>query len=136
MNKMNTWIVGIAICLMANLASATDYATPAGVTLMSEADIKSKVVGNTLEGITKKGEHWAEWYGDTGKVVGRWKKKWIYYGKWQTEGPVFCVKYPDEPSDNWCNTMSLEGDAIVFYDKKGKVEGNGADLRPGKPDWL
>jgi hypothetical protein len=60
------------------------YTTPEGVTLMTEAELKSTLVGNTYAGDSTRypGSTFIEYTQPDGKISGLWNAKDRYKGAW------------------------------------------------------
>ena len=107
------------------------YTKPEGVTILSEAEIRSKIVGSTIDGKSVKGPLYTEFYAPNGKGKGLWdgdKYKFDY----AISGPVYCYK---GQGFNGCNMFALSGDEITWYKLSGE-EATKAKLLPGNAKGL
>ncbi len=106
----------IAGCLVGSGAAAqevpTDYTVPEGVTVLSEQELRIKIVGNTMIGFDY-GKKWAEYFAEDGTIMGTWGPD-RYRGKWTIAGPVMCFDYPGTYDDE-CNTIALDGNIWLTF---------------------
>lgn len=123
---------GVALAQFQGLPVPDEFTTPEGVTLLTEEEIRAKIIGNTLEG-KEYGKRWWELYLPDGNIAGLWATE-RYGGKWTLSGPVMCYDYKGSGYDG-CWTMSLEGDKIDYYKMDGEPDGD-AKLREGNPKAL
>jgi hypothetical protein len=114
-------MAALAFGLMSGVALAEqDYVVPDGVTLMTEDEIRDKIIENTLGG-NDYGKKWFEYYKEDGKIKGIWDRD-RYRGKWTLEGPVMCFDYAGSGYDG-CWTISLDDDDTVhWYKPTGELD--------------
>ena len=100
----------VTVCFLAGEVAAqevpTTFTIPEGVTILSENDLRTKIVGNTLAGVAD-GTKWVEYYAKDGTIRGKWGGD-RYGGKWKISGSVMCFDYQGTEDDE-CNTIALEG---------------------------
>ncbi len=132
--RLNGALAALAFGLMSGVALAEqDYVVPEGVTLMTEDEIRSKIIGNTLTG-TDYGKKWWEFYVPDGKIKGLWDRE-RYRGKWSLDGPVMCFDYAGTGYDG-CWTMSLDGNTVHYYKPTGELDDPPDELLPGNTKGL
>jgi hypothetical protein len=111
---------------LGEIAEGKQYTKPEGVTVMSEAELRSKMVGNTIDGKSTKGPLYTEFYAPDGKGKGLWDGD-KYSFDYAISGPVYCYK---GDGFNGCNLVGLRGDDITWVELDGKKSGE-AKLLPG-----
>lgn len=132
--RLNGALAALAFGLMSGVALAEqDYVVPEGVTLMTEDEIRSKIIENTLTG-TDYEKQWWEFYAPDGKIKGLWEGQ-RYRGKWSLDGPVMCLKYAGTGYDG-CWTMSLDGNTVQWYKRNGKLDDPPSELLSGNTKGL
>ena len=88
------------LVLTPSLASAVDYTPPSNVSILSEQELLTKIVGHSLDGRENK---WLEYYEPStgpqksGNVFGVWSGLKRYAATWEIEGSLMCWRYPDHP---------------------------------------
>ncbi len=102
------------------------------VILMSEAELKKTLVGNTLAG-NSEGNTYIEYNQPDGLISGLWNEKERYKGEWTIEGKVWCYKYEESSG---CNTIAKSGNKIYWYTVDGTYEGSTSSLMTGDPRKL
>ena len=107
---------------MQETAESKEVIQPEGVTLMTEAELRETLVGNTYEGDSVKypGSTYIEFIQADGTIRGLWNGEDRYKGKWVISGPVWCYKYKNS---NGCNTLAKAGDTIFWYSLDGTTRG-------------
>ena len=102
------------------------YELPDGVTVMTEAEIRERIIGNTQIG-EYEGDKDPMYFLADGTLLGVWRDvRWCDY--WAVSGPVLCVGIS---SQRYCETLALEGKVVKPFD----LDGNGKatrDLVQGK----
>ncbi len=132
--RLNGALAALAFGLMSGVALAEqDYVVPEGVTLMTEDEIRSKIIENTMTG-TDYGKKWWEFYVSDGKIKGLWDRQ-RYRGKWSLDGPVMCFDYAGTGYDG-CWTMSLDGNTVHWYKPNGELDDPPSELLPGNEKGL
>lgn len=89
---------------------------------LSGAEIRARVVGNTIIGI-EDGKYYEEFLQPNGGIAGRNNRE-SYRGWWRIDGNQLCLAYdPDDdqtlatPPRNWdCSTLALSGDRLTWKD--------------------
>ncbi len=120
-------IAALAVGFFPGLASAgQDYVVPDGVTLLTEDEIRDKIIENTVGGLDY-GKKWFEYYTEDGAIKGIWDRE-RYRGKWTLDGPVMCFDYAGTGYDG-CWTISLDGDTVHWYKPTGELDD------PSTPDF-
>jgi hypothetical protein len=131
-------IKGGAVCLalalltlsgcksLGEVTESKQFTKPDGVTVMSEAELRSNMVGNTIDGKSLKGPLYTEFYAPDGKGKGVWDGN-KYKFEYAISGPVYCYK---GDGFNGCNLLELSGDDITWYGLDGKKTSS-AKLLPG-----
>ncbi len=109
------------------------YKAPEGVTILTEAELLERIIGNTARGKAD-GTRWTEYYLDNGTIKGMWGSD-RYGGKWKVSGPVMCYDYSGDDDDG-CWTLSLNGDSISYYNLEGKKDGKPTTLYQGNSEGL
>ena len=118
-----TLIVALAGCkTLQETAESKEVIQPEGVTLMTEAELRETLVGNTYEGDSVKypGSTYIEFIQADGTIRGLLNGEDRYKGKWVISGPVWCYKYKNS---NGCNTLAKAGDTIFWYSLDGTTRG-------------
>ena len=80
------------------------FENPEGVTVLTEAEIHDKVVGNTIAEVSD-GKKWSEYYFTDGTLLGVWGEK-RYCDYWVISGPVMCI---GSGVFGFCRMYALEG---------------------------
>ena len=118
-------------------AEGKKFTQPEGVVLMTEAELRNTLVGNTYEGV-----HQVRWPGSTyieylhpdGKILGLWNGYNRYWGKWAISDKVFCSKYK---SSSGCYTLTKSGNTIYWHDLNGKkIKNAQSNVMVGDPKNL
>ena len=99
-----------------------DYVLPTGVTILTEEQLLTQVIGSTFVG----GTRWVEYYEPSpdGQTMGRIKVKYrgLFTGaSWTINGSLLCIKYDEHfmNSFNACNTISLDGNKVTLCNPDG-----------------
>ena len=103
-------------------AEGKKFTQPEGVTLMTEKEIRSTLVGNTYQGesVRYPGSSYIEFVHPDGKISGLWDGKDRYKYK-TTRG---------------CNTLAKSGDSILWYGLDGSYKGGKSVVMAGDPNNL
>ena len=78
-----------------SIAFAKDYKIPDGVTVLTEKQLLTQVIGNTLSGNNK----WFEYFDPSGKELmkGRFRAEWLQAelneGSWEIHKSLLCRKF-------------------------------------------
>lgn len=129
-------LVSLAGCKnLLETAQEKKYIEPAGVTLMTETEIRNTVVGNTYKGesVRYPGSTYIEYIHPDGRISGLWNGTDRYKGKWAVAGPVWCYRYETQRG---CNTLVKSGDRILWYHLDGSHGGGEALVMAGDPENL
>ena len=115
-------------------AAESKYTTPDGVTLMTEAEIRKALVGNTIAGDSSHypGNSFIEYYHNDGKVTGLWNGQKRYLGEWALSGKILCYRFPNQKG---CSTLALSGNEIQWYALDGSPEDKSTWMK-GDPKGL
>jgi len=120
------------ICFLAALfswsvsvATAGDYIVPTGVTVLTEEQLLTQVIGNTYVG----GTMWVEYYEPPtghlkeGRIKGKSRRQGPYGGSWKIKGALMCLEFDkaEWAAYNDCYTTALDGNTVIFYTIHGKV---------------
>ena len=127
-------LLSIGCKTLDEVAQSKEFKQPANVTLMSESDIREKLVGNTVigESNTEPGSRYVEHFLSDGKIKGLWNDE-PYSGTWAVSGSVWCSKYANS---QYCSTMSLDGNQVTWIRLSGEVLPNKATILPGNAKGL
>ena len=116
------WI-SVVLLTAATGLNAAQFTTPTDVTILSEQELLSTIIGNTLDG---RENRWLEYYepptelARSGKVIGVWSGLKVYTALWTIDGSLMCWRYPGHADLDGCWTLSLDGDKVTWYDEHGK----------------
>ncbi len=124
-----------------SIAIAEDYIVPTGVTVLTEEQLLSKIVGNTSGN-----ERWDEYFepsgGDlkTGVIKGKFLKT-TYAGNWEVKGKLMCFQHKKAylQTHDGCYTIALDGNSTTWYKTDGSVwypRGGRIKLISGNPKNL
>jgi hypothetical protein len=91
--------------------------------LLSGAELRQRLVGNTITGEYDDGDTWAAYYAPDGWVHGFDAKTGLSMGKYAFQGDLVCYDY-GRKDYNYCTQISLIGDQVNFV-RKGRVENDG-----------
>jgi len=116
-------------------AESKTFTKPEGVTLMSEAELRETLVGNTYEGesVRYPGNAYVEFISPEGKIHGLWNGKERYSGEWVISGQIWCYRYK---SQSGCNTLARSGDTLFWYALDGTTRGGKSMVVAGDPNNL
>ena len=106
-------------------SAATPPAAAGG--MATAADIKAKIIGNTVIGTMESSGAYTEYYDPDGTVVGS-----DYTGKWSLEGDKMCFVYGSDPKE--CLDVQIK-DAKLSWMKFAVEIGSGS-IVPGNPSKL
>ena len=129
-------VVSLAGCKnLLETAQEKKFTQPEGVTLLTEAEIRETVVGNTYQGdsVRYPGSTYVEFIHPDGKISGLWNGQDRYKGEWAISGNVWCYKYKNSRG---CNTLAREGDTILWYSLDGSYKGGKSVVMAGDPKNL
>ena len=103
---------------------AKDYTIPNGVTVLTEKQLLTQVIGNTLSGNNK----WFEYFDPSGKELkkGRFRAEWLQTelneGSWEIHKSLLCRKFDDARIAaiyDGCFTIALDGNEVTMYKDNG-----------------
>ena len=141
-NQKIVWMVaGIIMVMLAGCktlqetAESKEFTQPEGVKLMTEAELRKTLVGNTFEGesVNYPGSTYIEFIQPDGTIRGLWNGKDRYKGKWVISDRIWCYKYK---STNGCNTLAKSGNTIFWYSLAGTTKGGKSIVMAGDPKKL
>ena len=113
---------------------ATKYTILPNSNVLDEAAIRSKIVGNTMVGISPKDDQeYVEYYLPDGTIKVFWKGV-HYRAKWAISGYLWCPEYKGE--SRTCYMFSLDGDTVTWYGAKEGEAQEKATLLPGNARGL
>jgi len=116
---------------LGEVAQTREYAEPEGITVLTEEELRTKVIGNTIAGKSYRGPMYVEFYQPDGNTRGLWDGS-PYKSTWAISGKVMCWKASDARG---CNLIALDGDEVTWYDLEG-VEKSRAKLMQGNAKEL
>ena len=141
-------VIALAVGAMSN-ASAVDYTVPAGVTILTEEQLLTQIIGNTfLRGTSADRKIVIEYFepptGDLkeGKLKGYLNTWGPYSSIWTINGAQMCWQHDKPASSGWvggCFTVALDGDTVTRYKANGEAKyerGWIVKLVPGNPENL
>lgn len=108
--------LAVLLCLSSAAALAAERELPDDVTVMTEAELRSAIIGNTVTGFVG-GTPWSEYYLPNGVIQGVEGGE-RYVGRWTISGPWLCFDY-DGTEDDGCSTLARSGNNVRFYDEDG-----------------
>lgn len=103
---------------------ARDYTIPDGVTVLTEKQLLTRVIGSTLSGNNK----WFEYFDPSGKESkkGRFRGEWLQTefneGSWEVYKSLLCRKFDDAriaATNDGCFTIALDGNEVTLYKDNG-----------------
>ena len=127
-----SFVRNAAVAIQVALALSCGGAA-ADPTLLKGDEITAKLGGNTLSG-TQDGKAWTEYFLQDGAVRGIWGGE-RYTGAWSIKGDQLCETYPKDPSSNFCDAVSVDGDTIHYLKPDGHEDGK-ATFASGNPKTL
>ena len=128
----------IALDEIQSRAADAPYAVPAGIEVLTEAEIREKIIGNTLVGQSSSyAPEMVEYFHQDGSITARWRGDYSE-GFWTISRSLLCIYYPDRsvqtPRDRsmfHCYTLFLDVDKLTLYDQAGREEQEQFMLLPG-----
>jgi hypothetical protein len=143
MMKILSCILAALFSWAALIANADDYIAPEGVTVLTEEQLMTQVIGNTYLGGKKFVEYFEPPTGGKkeGRIKGKHRRTGLYGGNWKISGSLMCWEYDDPKSAayNDCFTTALDGDIVNLYTVRGNIHSDIAGtitLAPGNPNNL
>jgi hypothetical protein len=121
--------------LAAMLLAAMLLASPASAeaTLLSGAEMRKQIVGNTMVGKYDDGSPWKEYYLPTGEIRGTDKDHAAYTAQYEIREDLICFDYSWDNAD-WCGVIGIDGDNLTFYQDGKLIEAiQNTKLVPGNP---
>lgn len=91
-----------------------DYQLPKDAEVMTEAEIRKRIVGNTVVS-EYRGEKDSQYFLDDGTLLGVWTNV-RYCDYWAASGPLLCVGITAE---RYCETLALEGSTLKRFELDG-----------------
>ena len=107
-----------------SIAFAKDYKIPDGVTVLTEKQLLTQIIGNTLTGRNK----WFEYFDPSGKELkkgrlrGEGPQAELYEASWEVYKSLLCLKFDDArraATSNGCYTIALDGNEVTIYKDTG-----------------
>jgi hypothetical protein len=141
--KIYTLILASLISWAASIANAGDYVTPEGITVLTEKQIMTQIIGNTYMWGIKTVEYFEPSTGGNkeGRIKGKHRRTGLFGGNWKVTGPLMCWEYDDPKwaAYNDCFTTALDGDTVILYTIRGNLHSDIAGtitLVSGNPNDL
>ena len=127
-------------------AHQAPYEIPAGVAVLTEAEIYENIIGNTLEGplLNYRVEaEAAEFIRSDGLIKASWNGKFSE-GFWTVSKSLLCLYYPftfpdytPRPTSRFhCYTLTLDGQTVSYYNQNGLAVSEQSTLLPGNAKAL
>ena len=107
-----------------SIAFAKDYKIPDGVTVLTEKQLLTQVIGNTLTGRNK----WFEYFEPSDEELkkGRFRVEWLQTelneGSWEIHNSLLCRKFDDAQIGaiyDGCFTIALDGNEVTLHKDNG-----------------
>ena len=107
-----------------SIAFAKDYKIQDGMTVLTEKQLLTQVIGNTLSGNNK----WFEYFEPSDKELkkGRFRGEWLQTelneGSWEIYRSLLCRKFDDAriaATNDGCFTIALDGNEVTLYKDNG-----------------
>jgi hypothetical protein len=107
-----------------SVAITKDYTIPDGVTVLTEKQLLTHVIGNTMTG----GNKWFEYFEPSGndskkgRLRGKGLQGELYEASWEVYKPLLCMKFDDAKLAallDRCYTIALEGNEVTIYKDTG-----------------
>ena len=144
-------MIGLRFCLIVALvagatsrATAVDYTVPAGVTILTEEQLLTQIIGNTFMRATSTHrttvvEYFEPPTGDLkkGRIKGHSMDYGLYNSIWTIKGAQLCWKHERPDWFGGCFTVALDGDTVTRYKANGEIKyerGWIIKLVPGNPE--
>jgi len=125
-------------------AAQAPYWGPSGITVLTEKEIREKIIGNTLVGPSANyGPEMVEYLQSNGSVKALWGGS-SSNGYWTVSRSLMCIyyplrfpKYPPRTASKYhCYTLTIDGEIVSYYDRYGSavqmksllLTGNAKDL--------
>jgi hypothetical protein len=124
MLSVRIWLLAVLLVATASVAMAKDYTVPDGVTVLTEKQLLTQVIGNTMTG----GNKWFEYFDPSGKELkkgrlrGAWLKAELYEASWEVHKSLLCRKFDDArlaAKYDGCYTIALDGNEVTMYKDNG-----------------
>jgi hypothetical protein len=131
--KAATVPAGGATVEVAVAEEAKALLSPEKAALLTDDEIMTLIVGNTMTGFTH-GGWWSEYYAPDGTIRGKWRSA-RYLAKWKVNGGRMCFDYPIE-GRNFCLMLRLSDDQVFAYQEDGTGGDRASKLLPGNPKNL
>ncbi len=124
MFKTHMMTLVVFIFGVTSIAFAKDYKIPDGVTVLTEKQLLTQVIGNTMTGRNK----WFEYFDPSGKELkkgrlrGEWLQTELYEASWEVHKSLLCRKFDDArlaAKYDGCFTIALDGNEVLMYKDNG-----------------
>jgi hypothetical protein len=107
-----------------SVAIAKDYTIPNGVTVLTEKQLLTHVIGNTMTGGNKWFEYFEPFGNDSkkGRLRGKGLQAEIYEASWEVHKSLLCLKFDDARravTSDGCYTIALDGNEVTIYKDNG-----------------
>jgi len=120
MLEIRNCLLVVLIIGATSVNAAEDYVIPTGVTVLTEQQLLSQIIGSTLMGGTYR---WFAYFlppsGDQkkGRFKGTHRGTRHTKGDWTVNGSLMCWHFdsPTRAAINGCFTTALDGDTITWY---------------------
>jgi hypothetical protein len=121
--RMCLWLISAMLGIALGMVLSFGVAIADGMQPLSLDEMKSQIIGNSLNGTTEAGDEYVEHYAPDGTIVGLSKAGGRYEGKWSfRQDGLMCFRYGDGPFDGGCVRLSRDGDTIGFTRVDGSHE--------------
>ena len=109
---------------LTSIAIAKDYKVPDGVTVLTEKQLLTQVIGNTLTGRNK----WFQYFDPSGKELKKGRMRGeklqteLYGASWEVHKSLLCLKFDDARLAalyDACYTIALDGNEVTMYKDNG-----------------
>jgi hypothetical protein len=85
------------------------------VRVMTGADLRTEIVGNTLAGQYANGVVWREYFDPSGAIKGFDEALGHYVAHYSIAEDFLCFDYVSVDAGAWCGIVSANGSRITFY---------------------
>jgi len=85
------------------------------VRMMTGADLRAQIVGNTLAGQYANGDVWREYFDPSGAIKGFDETRGRYLAHYSIAEDFLCFDYASADAGAWCGTVCADGSRITFY---------------------
>ena len=121
--NIRSCILVLFILWTTSVANAGDYVVPEGVTVLTEEQLMTQIIGNTIAGGIKFVEYFAPSSDGQreGRIRAKHRRTGLYGGNWKISESLMCWEYDDPKSAayNDCFTIELDEDIVNLYTVRG-----------------